>query len=282
MSLTNLFKKEAKITIATDIKTKLFESPPFSIRYELTQSISSVTKVICQLYNPNDDTIAMCEAYKIAGIKQYPTCEIQAGYENNISIAATGNIKNFDVLRQSQDRILQIEIFDNVQWYDQIVSKTYKQQTKASIILNDIIGDRPAQIRLGNDKLMHKGFVVKTIYSGVKAIAKETNSNFALRNGTLIMEPKGFDPRRIIKLDFTTGLINVPEKIDRPASKNGKKQAFSGYGIKTLYINDLNIWSSIQVTWGANMEKQFTGVIENVDQKFSTFENSESNYEVRV
>jgi len=279
MSLTDLFKKEASIKISGENKTKTFQYPPFSMTVELTQSISSATKTFCELYNPNEDTISLCKNFIKDGKTTYPTAEVSAGYVDNVDVVAQGAIKEYSILKDDVNRILKLEIFDAVNWYDEFLNKSYAKPTKASVILKDIIGSRKSSINLGDD-IELTGYIVKNKYKAIVDLSAQTKSQFALRNGTVVIEPKGFGAKRSIDLSFSTGLVSIPERIDRPKTKD--QAAFTGFRIKTLFIQQLQLWSSVKVTYGRDLDKTFTGVVVDCKQKFSTFAPAVSTYEIRT
>lgn len=272
MGKVNLFGKIAEIKIGK----KVFKSPPFTIRFELSQKLKSFTKITAELFNPNDKTIALCE-HRIVGKETiYTPIEIKAGYKDNIGIAGQGVIKEFNVNRDGTNRILELIIQDNDKWFDKKLNKSFTN-TKASVILNDIAGDRPHSINVGNDKLYKGNYVVKDIFSTVVKIADDTDSYYFFRNGTLIMEPKGFIPERAFKIGYGTGLVSVPERIDEPRKKGKKKKAFHGFRIKTLFIYGLHLFRAVDIDTPTT---KFTGFVTDSNIKFSSFEKTVSTYKI--
>lgn len=265
----NLFGKQAEIIIGK----KTFPSPPFSMRFELSQTQGSFTKISADLYNPNDETIAASEHRKQGEKTIYTKVTIKAGYKDNFGIIGQGSIKKFDVLRDSTNRILKLDIQDNVEWFNQILNKKF-DNTKASVILEDIVGDRPHSISLGVDKLI-KHIVVKNIFKSIVQIAGDTNSRFFLRNGTMILEPRGFIPGRAFKIGYENGLVSVPERIDEPEKIEGKKKAFHGFKIQTLFIYGLHLFRAVKIDTPTT---EFEGVVTDAKLRFSTFENTKSEY----
>jgi len=267
----NLFGKVAEIKIAN----KIFKSPPFTMRFELSQTLGSFTKITADLYNPNDETIALCE-HKIIGKKTiYTPVEIKAGYKENFGIAGNGVIKKYNVKRDGTNRILELIIQDNDRWFDQILNKSFKD-AKASVILEDIAGDRPHSFNLGTDKV-YKRFVVRDIYSAVRQISRDTNSYFFIRNGTMITEPRGFVSERAFKIGYDTGLVSVPERIDEPRKKGKKKKAFHGFRIKTLFIYGLHLFRAVDIDTPTT---KFSGFVTDSNLKWSSFEKSVSTYKI--
>jgi hypothetical protein len=281
MAELSLYDKRATVKIGD----KEFSGPPFSIYFELSQSLSSPSKVNCLLYNPNDDTIAKCESRQEGKKTIFTQAELSGGYVNDIGVTASGSIKKFDVYRQGQDRILDLQIFDNEKWRDQWLNKSFRD-TKVSAILDEVIGDRPSRVTLGEDKVL-KDFRVRDRYSAIDKLCEISESQFALRNGVVTIQPKGFVDSRVFNLDYTSGLAEIPEKIDRPKTKD--QASFTGYKIKTLYIYGLEIWSSVRVQTPATVfngiEKpglDIKGVVIGCIKKFSTFEDSLSEYTIRL
>jgi len=269
MAEFNLYKKVAEIKI----RDKVFKFPPFSITFQLSQTLGSFTKITARLYNPNDDTIALCQHSKEGEKTIYPECTVSAGYEENFGLAGTGVIKKFDVFRDGVDRILEVQIFDNDRWWDQILNKTFNN-AKASEILDEIVGDRPKSFSLGEDPLI-KRFGVRDIYTAIVKLARQSNSYFYLRNGTAVLEPRGFVQARAFRIGYENGLVATPERIDEPAKKYQKKKAFHGYKIKTLFIYGLNLFRSVSIRTD---KVNFDGFVTDAKMNFSTFGNEASEY----
>ena len=250
-----LFDKRVNIVIGN----KKFSYPPFSIEFETQEDLDVLRSTTIRLYNPNDDTTSSCKGKKKGKITEYSLIEVEAGYKDNIGKVFKGEIIDYKLKKTSKDRILEIQVADKTAliWATKIINKTYKDMT-ASEIIKDMAGSRVGRIQLGNDK-MYKRFIARRFHYAVRRIARETDSNYYCTSGFLNMQPKGFVKKNAIRLDYTTGLIGVPEYIK------------GGYRIKTLFLYELTPGKSVNL---------FTDKIKNifrvgkVKKMFSTFKDS--------
>jgi hypothetical protein len=274
--MSNLYNKVGKITIAG----REFSHPPFSFEFEWSQEHGSATKTNAILYNPNDTTISACESTVKGKKTEYPVCTVEAGYIDNSGVVAEGNVKKFDVYRQGNNRILDMEIYDDVEWRDKKLNKVFTDM-KASEILSEIAGDRPKSIKVGEDVTIKKIYVADR-WTAVKNIVAKTSSHYSLLNGVFTITPRGEGKAGETLLNYDNGLVGIPEKIDR--EKQGKEPSFSGYKIETLFIYGLELFSivNVDIPKADGSRLQFKGKVEKCTQRFSTFQDSKSEFEVRT
>lgn len=280
MSSFPLFDKKCEI----NINGKLFTSAAgFSIEFENQQYFGKFTTIVARLYNPNDDTIGRCNKQKINGKTVYPPCSIKAGYVGNFGAAGQGRIKKYTVLKDDKNRILELTIGDTEAWINKLINKTFKNM-RASAIIKEITKGNPSNIDLAEDPIIPRLYV-RNVYTAIERyLRKKTKSNYAFRNGILVMEPLAKRKEREVLLTYDNGLVETPEAINVP--RKGKRPAYSGYKIKTLFLYGLNLFTTVRIkTTSTDPNKKpidVVGKIEKVNQKFSTFKSTPSEYMVRV
>jgi hypothetical protein len=283
MPSVNLFRKQASIIIGD----RQFNFPPFSIKFRLKYEYGSFTNITAQLYNPNDLTIGRCSRALVGDTEVRAPVRILAGYEGNFGAVADGTIGKWDVFRDDTNRILEIEINDADVWKDKRV-KISARNVRASEVVALMLAQvgKPGVIDLGED-VFYKRFVFnKTAYELIEnRIRIDTNSNYAFRNGILYMDPKvpvSQVPQQVLTYD--SGLVGVPEKIERPRRK--RRPAFQGYKIQTLFFFGLVLGAPVRVKAdSADPNKSpldVVGTIEKGNVKFSTFDDETSDYEVKL
>jgi hypothetical protein len=265
MSKTKAPKRVATVQIGE----KVFKAPPFSVEFELEQKLESFTKTIVKLYNPNEETINACRIEHVNGQKNILTkCQVDAGYEDDHGICAKGEVARYDTFKQGPDRILELQISDLGRWRDKVINKHYKNRM-ASEILTDVTKGQIANIELGKDVLI-KNLKVLTPYHAIEALYPKTDSEYAIRNGVLIMHPAKYTKDTAFNLSYDTGLVETPERVDN--------EEFHGWRIQTRFIFGLDIWRFINVNTG---EKIISGQVIKVNKRFSTFVDETSEYEIR-
>ena len=117
------------------------------------------------------------------------------------------------------DRILTAVIHDrNERWQKAMVTKTFSGVHKASFIIKNIFDSFgiKATINLGNDKSFEDKSISAPLRTFVKDMAKETDSNFLMRDSRMIFQPKAEKGKKtVFVLSPESGLIDRPEVTDK-------------------------------------------------------------------
>ncbi len=161
------------------------------------------------IYNLSDDSINQ--------IKKDGYCIVNAGYKKlgNKGNILSGDIEEVTTTWQGLDKETKIKVTDGgKKWRKAKISKTYKENTKASVIMRDVInimGYEIAELKPKNDKVYKLGKTVNGFCSDIlKMLVKDTESKMFVNKNRIIIrdQKKGFDTGFVLSSE--TGLIGSP------------------------------------------------------------------------
>jgi hypothetical protein len=252
--VSQLFSRvaEVEITPAVGGIAKTFSYPPFRIDFETEFDQFNSTKL--RLYNPNQDTIDSVQPKVIGGNKRYPDIFVTAGYKDLSGVCCSGKIYKFKVNNQSTDLILELECTEQAGvWSNTSIYRSYSKMT-AEVILRQILASTDIQvgrIQLGSNPTIK--FASTTLQKSITDLCKLTESQFFFRDGELHIQPLDSSPTPSqILLDYSSGLIGKPEKID---SKKWKIQSLFRPEYRrnlVLYVKGGDLDSQIKIVKGKN------------------------------
>lgn len=265
---SRLYKRTAELEIQPVAGiSKTFSSPPFRIDFETEFDRFSSTKI--KLYNPNQDTIDSVESKKIAGRLQYAKLFLTAGYEDSAGIVVAGSIYKYTNKKQGADRILELQSTEQASsWSSSVNRKSYKK-LPAQIIISDILANSDiliGKIQLKNNTLI--SYTSSTLKKSVDDICRMTESEFYFKENRIFIQPIGYTPvPSQILLDYTSGLIDRPEKIE---NKKWKIKSLFRHEFRlnqVLYVQAGDLDSQIKIVKGksrfsshADSNSEFEGV----------------------
>ena len=230
--IMSTFGRIVKVTVAG----LLFESPPFTVEFELPFSDGSEADVSnIKLYNLSDETTK-----KIA--KGDPVV-VQAGYEGDVGTVALGTIEEATTAWQGVDKITTLLVGDGTnQWLTARVNRTWRQGVKASEIAKDIIdllGLSVGQLKLPNDAAYPSG---KTFATGAKTaleeIARDCGAKLHVTRQAIYLVPPDRFERVGVVLTADTGLLDSPEPVTKPEG---------GYKIRTLLQHRITTDAMVEI-----------------------------------
>lgn len=161
------------------------------------------------IYNLSDDSINQ--------IKKDGYCIVNAGYKKlgNKGNILSGDIEEVTTTWQGLDKETKIKVTDGgKKWRKAKISKTYKENTKASMIMRDVInimGYEIVELKPKNDKAYKLGKTVNGFCSDIlKMLVKDTESKMFINKNRIIIrdQKKGFDTGFVLSSE--TGLIGSP------------------------------------------------------------------------
>jgi len=273
------FNRQVKVTIGD----RTVEYPPLSIEFENRQALLKFSTTTVRIYNPNDDTLSKAEIKTVGETKVKPEVRIVAGFVDETQESITGVVDKFVVKREGVDRILEMELTDNVLWRDDEVADSFRNQTARVILfsLAENRGDKTIDIPDAENKTYERLVVTDPIKT-VQRIAVDTNSTWFVRNGDLNVIPATLLPndREIILVDQTTGLLDMPKRYteEKPGKQSTPQE---GYVLRTLFLPTVGVGSS--VTFPVNDRGDLSqGVVAQAKKSFSTFGDAECEYKVKV
>lgn len=166
-----------------------------------------VSEVI--IYNLSDDSINQ--------IKKDGYCIVNAGYKSlgNKGNILSGDIEEVTTTWQGLDKLTKIKVTDGgKKWRKAKISKTYKEGTKASLIMRDVInimGYEIVEIKPKKDKVYKLGKTINGFCSDIlKMLVKDTESKMFVNKNRITIrdEKKGFETGFVLSPD--SGLVGSP------------------------------------------------------------------------
>lgn len=214
--------------ISFKIGEKEYKSP-WELAFESSFNLKGGSVTRASVYNPSDEMIANAEPQ--GGVSQ--SIIINAGFEKDYGVCVIGEIFAYTVHGTGVDKILEMHVGDSVaKWSKVKVCRTWQKNIKASAVINDLINMFEldiGKIEAGTDKKYQSGISFNCkLKVALEQMAKETESDFFLRNGRLYFQSKEDDGIKTgVQLTSKTGLLKKPEKIFI-----GKQE---GWKIKSLF-----------------------------------------------
>ncbi len=211
-----LFGRVASIDLRpTRGLAKTFVYPPFRIDFETDFDRFASTKI--RLYNPNKETIESVAPSKIANGYSYTDLVLTAGYMDTNGIVCGGKIYQNKLVNSGTDKILELSVSEKAGiWSESNILKSYKQM-QVSAILADICSTANFQIGKitpGEDKLMSYG--ATSLRKSIDDLCNLTKSEYYFDDGKIyIIAKDGSLAPSQIYIDYTSGLIGRPEKLDK-------------------------------------------------------------------
>ncbi len=164
------------------------------------------------IWNPSNATIQSVDRSGGAPIKML----ISAGYETDKGQVVAGEIKTFSISREGTDRLLKIQLIDQIEnWSSARVSRTFAGKNKASEMVNDFLNSfgLVADITLGEDVVLENRSFNTKLKNALIQLARETKSDFFMRDGRIIFRPKSSPgTTTIFQLSPISGLKGRPER----------------------------------------------------------------------
>lgn len=161
------------------------------------------------IYNLSDDSINQ--------IKKDGYCIVNAGYKSlgNKGNILSGDIEEVNTSWQGLDKLTKIKVTDGgKKWRKAKISKTYKENTKASLIMKDIVnvmGYEIVEIKPKKDKVYKLGKTINGYCSDIlKMLVKDTESKMFVNKNRITIrdEKKGFETGFVLSPE--SGLVGSP------------------------------------------------------------------------
>lgn len=244
------YKRIAEFIINPGPNTRILKYPEFTLEFEKNFDLNGEPdETVAKIFNPSLQT----EQAFIRKNRKNINMIINAGYEFDSGLVTLGEVVDFQTETAGNDRILIAVIHDrNDRWQKAMVTKTFMGVNKASFIIKNIFDSFgiKATIKLGNDKSFEDKSISLPLKKFVEDMAKETDSNFLMRDSRMIFEPKAEKGKKIVfVLSPETGLIDRPEITDKGILvKSIFNYRFRGTDIVKLKFRDVN--TSVKVLRG--------------------------------
>jgi len=289
------FGRFASVVLGDNEKT--FEHGPSSlltIEFELRHQFQTFRSAKLRLYNPNDDTVAKCEAKKVDGKTTPQTITVTAGYaESTEREVVSGVIKSFELEKSRTERILKIEMTELPKWNPAEVNKTAQNldtEAKLTAFVKSLTiseGGAEAEVSFGEFKAIKKLVVGVDPLKAVERIAKQTKSLFYFRNGRLHLAPEDLpasDDEAI--LNKQNGLLETPKRFSIPKKRKKRGDELEpdvGYLLRAIYKPLLTVGHTVafEATIGAG-KQTLRGVVIESEKIYSTYGEAASTFKVKA
>lgn len=210
---------------------------PYSDKNE--PDVSEVT-----IYNLSDSTINQ--------IKKDGYCIVNAGYKHmkNKANVLSGDIEDVVTEWSGVDKVTTIKVTDGgKQWRKAKISKTYKENTKASFIMQDLVGIMGyeiVEIKPKEDIVYKLGKTCNGFCSEIlKQLVKDTKSKMFINKNRIVIreQKKGKEIGFVLNQD--TGLVGLPtlnkddtgdksDKVDYEKDKKKSKEEKKTWNVTCL------------------------------------------------
>lgn len=192
------------------------------------------------IYNLSDSSINT--------MKKAQNVIVNAGYQGDTGTIFMGTLQKAVSRWEGIDKVTELTVGDgSQQWLTKHVSKSYAKNVSASAILKDLTGMFGLELgtfQLSNDMTYPKGRVINAMLKdAVKQIVAESNSQFNISKGKIIIMPYGQGVQTGFLLQSDTGLIGSPEAFEKEEDNKTAK----GYKIQMLLNHRITVNSIIQV-----------------------------------
>lgn len=161
------------------------------------------------IYNLSDDSINQ--------IKKDGYCIVNAGYKSlgNKGNILSGDIEEVNTTWQGLDKETKIKVTDGGKKRRKAkISKTYKENTKASVIMRDVInvmGYEIVEIKPKDDKVYKLGKTINGFCSDIlKMLVKDTKSKMFVNKNRIIIRDQEKGTQTGFVLSADSGLIGSP------------------------------------------------------------------------
>jgi hypothetical protein len=202
----------------TDDKRFMIE---FNIDFDIAKLSNSST---IKIYNINDETIELVRPKANGKQKEFKLFTLEAGYKDNFGIVLAGEIYDSKVTKNGVDKILELKCGGNISKFGNLpINKTYNNKN-TSYIVKDILqtsGFESGGV-IPESEILYTSITIKDLREGLKRLAKDSVSELYISNNQIFFK-KPDATNEVIKLGFTSGLLQEPEKTD------------AGYNIKSLF-----------------------------------------------
>ena len=250
-----------------------------SIEFEHRQVLEKFNTTTMRIYNPASATVKAFEPTKdkATGEEIRADITIEAGYQDALREVITGQVTEFTVSKEGNDRVLEAELSDNFRFVGSTVGKSLKK-VKASAVLRALGGVNIKYIEVGEDKYYERLTIIGASEM-VRKLARATKSTFYFRNGRLRVLPNTLLPGTVDwSVDFDTGLIKSPKRFGRDETSK-KRQPEKGYLLNTLFAPNKGVGDT--VSFPTLDGGTTSGVIIEAQKSFSTFGDAGAEFRVK-
>ena len=209
--MSRQYKRAYSLAISDGANARVIDK--LRVSFQITKSLMSFPNLAqIDVYNPSKDTLSMLET-------KFNTIQLNAGYEGNVRMLFTGQIRNVFQRKQGPDRIVTVFAGDGEQdWQNSIFNKTFSENVTIKRIVqeiaqsfeNTITGalqglDSPA------DKLRGQSLSGSS-KDVLDKLARDYGFAWSIQDGQLVTVPNEdvLDDRDAVLINQATGMIGSP------------------------------------------------------------------------
>lgn len=213
----NIEGKIFKYDLSTDDRFQI----EFSIDFDIAKVSNSAT---IKIYNINDATIESVRPKINGKQKELKLVTLEAGYKDNHGIVLAGEIYDSKVEKNGVDKILELKCGGNLSKFGNYpVNKTFNNKSTSYIVQQLLLAAGFSGGSVTPEKeINYPSIVINDLRSGLKRLAKDSESQLYISNNAVYFT-KASATNEVVLLDFTSGLLQEPEKTDL------------GYSVKSLF-----------------------------------------------
>ncbi len=217
-------------------EARILDYPNFTLEFEKIFNLDGVAdETRAKIFNPSLDTAQAFFKFR----NQTTFMIIEAGYEFDSGLMTQGEVIDFTTSTVGNDRILTAIIHDrNALWQNTMITKTFSGVHSAKFIIEDVLSDFgiPGTIELGNNKNFEDKSINTTLRRFLSDMAKETDTDFFMRDARMIFQPKATKGTKVIfVLSPETGLLGIPEKATIQVIGSRGITSIDGFKIRSLF-----------------------------------------------
>jgi hypothetical protein len=219
------------------VKDRIFKYPELEMSFEINFSTKSDGNTgHIKIYNLNDKSIEK--------LKKDAEFKLKAGYQDDLGLIMLGKIASATTKFEDKDKLTKISLDEDISTLIKVkINKTWAKNTRADIIIRDIINQLPlnlGDLDIVNNQKYRKGKSFScNAKKALEELAKDTDSKLHISRGKIYFRPEDKGAYRVVKLNKDNGLIASPQRVDSGDKERWKVQSLLRYKIEPDIILDI-------------------------------------------
>lgn len=251
--MTKLFDRIARVTLNNRVIESSSARPRSGvIKLDVdvihTAVLNAFPVATVVIWNPSDETVGECQSTRNGNDETvFPDIIVEIGYVGGTDVIMKGAVTAFKVDKSRVDRALTITASEKDTFKPVVTQKSFVNKM-ASSLFRALATGFINKVDVGEDVLVPK-LVVRNPLTAIKQVAGLSKSSFFFSAGKINIIPSTLVPDSPTIVDFKSGLLEKPEKIESADKKE------KGYLVKTLPLAGVRAGSSIKALWGGGFSR---------------------------
>lgn len=252
--MTQLFDRLTRVTLNDSREIQSSTAAPaagiikLDIDVKHTAVMNGFPVATVVIWNPSDKTVGECQSTKDSnGETVFPNIKIEMGYLGGTDIVMNGVIVAFKIERAQESRALTITASEKDAFKPVLTQKSFVDK-RASFLFSQLAPGFINKNEPGEDVLVPK-LVVREPITAINQVVRLSSSAWYASAGKINIIPAQLAPDNPTVVDFNSGLLEKPEKIESEDKKE------KGYLVKTLPLVGVRAGSSIRALWDGGFLK---------------------------